>query len=82
MSISVPVLDQFQGLATKFPTHALHFVYGDILKVLSASLVFCLSYKATFNLFTFKKVHLKSVCLILCAFDKNYRRKVGMHMCC
>jgi len=46
----------------------------------SASLVFCLSYKATFNLFALKKVHLKSLCLILWAFDKNYYRKVHMHV--
>ena len=52
----------FEAWLLSSPTCTLHFVYQVVFKESLASLVFCLSYKAT--LFKLKKVSLKS-CLVL-----------------
>ena len=51
-----------------------------VLKESCTSLVFCLSYKATFYLYTLKKVWSKSFCFILWALLKNYHQKAPIHM--
>ena len=61
----LPVLHRFQGLATKFPNTRFELSLSSRFQRVWASLVFCLSFKATFYLFTLKKVRLKSSCLIL-----------------
>ena len=51
-----PLLDQFWGLATKFPnTHFAFDYWQSRFQESWASLVFCLSYKATFYLFKLKR---------------------------
>ena len=80
--ISVTSTRLILRLGYQVPQHTLYTLFRVVLKESCASLVFCLSYKATFYLYTLKKVCSKLFCLILWALLKICRQKAHIHMCC